>query len=75
VDKKTPIVIVSAILLIISAVLVFQSVRSEKPRPAIVLPVVVNDEGVLFDKAKKAAGEGDLLKAKALYPQPIRRLM
>jgi len=67
VDKKAPLIIVSAMLLIVSAFLVFQSVKTEKPRPASVAPVVVNDELALFDKAKKAAGEGDLVRAKALY--------
>ncbi len=66
-DKKAPLIIVSAMLLIVSAFLVFQSVKTEKPRPASVAPVVVNDELALFDKAKKAAGEGDLVRAKALY--------
>ena len=72
-DKKLPIVIVSAALLIVAAFLIFQGVRSEKPRPENVMSVTVNDEGVLFDRAKKATGEGDLLKAKAIYQGLIEK--
>jgi len=67
VDKKTPLIIVCAVLLIVAAFFVFHGIRSERPRQESVLPVIVNDEPALFDKAKKAAGEGDLIKARTLY--------
>jgi len=73
VDKKAPLIIVSAMLLIVSAFLVFQSVKTEKPRPTSVAPVVVNDELALFDKAKKSAGEGDLIRARALYQSIVEK--
>lgn len=72
-DKKAPLVIVSAILLIIAVFLIFQGVRSEKPRPESVIPVIVNDEGSLFGKAKKAVDDGDLVKAKAVYQGLIEK--
>jgi len=67
-SKKLNLIIVSAVLLVIAGILIFHSINLEKPKPFQgAAAAIVNEEGILFDKAQKAMDSGDLVKARDMY--------
>ena len=66
--KKINLIIISAVVLVIAGILVFNGINFEKSKNTPVAEVpAINEEGVLFDLAQKAMDSGDIIKARDIY--------
>lgn len=71
-NKKMILVIAGVVLLAGIAALIFHGVNKQKPdKPADAAAPSVNEEGALFDQARKAVDAGDLVAARDVYQKII----
>ena len=72
--KKINIVLISFMLLVAAAIMIFYGIRSELPKTAVDdKAVMAKEEGLLFDRAKKAAESGDLNTARDVYQRIVEK--
>jgi len=72
--KKINLIISSAVLLVVAGVFIFHSINAERPKKSPgAEQVVINEEGMLFDRAQRAMDSGDLVKARDVYQRIVEK--